>query len=186
MSIAVVVKKNSEIVIGADTLQSFDSQMLSIDNLNESKLRHIGPAMLAFTGWGLYANILDDYLSRKKSVKLTTKQNIFQFFKELWPILHKEYSFVNDQSGNSDTPFGELDSSFLIATKKRIFYASSNLCVSEFLKYYAIGIGRDYAIGAMHVLYDQNMSAEEIARLAIEAAISNNVYCGGKTEILKL
>jgi len=185
MSIAVVVKKNNETVIGADTLQCFDSNMASIDNLNESKLRHIGSAILASTGWGLYANILDDYLLSKKSVKLSTKHNIFLFFKELWPVLHKKYSFVNDQSSNNDSPFGELDSSFLIATKKSIFYVSSNLCVTEFLKFYAIGVGRDYAIGAMHVLYEQNKSAEEIARLAIEAAISNNVYCGGNTEILK-
>ncbi|MDR4496320.1 MAG: hypothetical protein MRK02_00040 [Candidatus Scalindua sp.] len=53
------------------------------------------------------------------------------------------------------------------------------------MKFYAIGVGRDYAIGAMHVLYEQNRSAEEIARLAIEATISNNVYCGGDTKILK-
>jgi hypothetical protein len=37
----------------------------------------------------------------------------------------------------------------------------------------------------MHVLYDQEKSAEEIARLAIESAISNNVYCGGSIEIKK-
>jgi len=37
----------------------------------------------------------------------------------------------------------------------------------------------------MHVLYDQEKSTEEIARLAIEAAISNNVYCGGNIEIMK-
>ena len=59
------------------------------------------------------------------------------------------------------------------------------MCVTEFFKFYAIGVGRDYAIGAMHVLYEQNKSAEEIAQLALEAAISNNVYCGGNIEILK-
>ena len=59
------------------------------------------------------------------------------------------------------------------------------MCVTEFQKFYAIGAGRDYAIGAMHVLYDQEKSAEEIARLAIESAISNNVYCGGSIEIKK-
>ncbi|MHC4267614.1 MAG: hypothetical protein ACYSTS_04035 [Planctomycetota bacterium] len=185
MSVAVVVKKDNKIVVGADTLQCFDSNMTDVDNLNESKLRRIGPAILASTGWGLYDNILDDYLKGKKSVKLSTKQDIFLFFKKLWPILHEKYSFVKNQCDDSDSPFGELDSSFLIATKKRIFFVSSNMCVTEFLKFYAVGAGRDYSIGAMHVLYDQNKSAEEIARLAIETAISNNVYCGGDIELLK-
>ena len=186
MSIAVVVKKDNKIVIGADSLQSFDTSMATSDNLNESKLRRIGSAILASSGWGLYDNILDDYLKNKKTVRLSKKQEVFMFFEKLWPVLHKKYSFVNNQSGNGDSPFGELDSSFLIATKKRIFFVSSDMCVTEFMKFYAIGVGRDYAIGAMHVLYDQKKSAEEIARLAIEAAIANNVYCGGNIEIMKL
>ena len=186
MSIAVVVKKDNEIVIGADTLQCFDSNMTGEDNLDESKLRRIGSAILAGAGWGLYDNILDDYLKGNKPVRLSTKQQVFLFFKKLWPVLHEKYSFVKNQCDDADSPFGELDSSFLIATKKRIFFISSNMCVTEFRKFYAIGAGRDYALGAMHVLYDQEKSAEEIARLAIEAAISNNVYCGGNIEIIKL
>jgi ATP-dependent HslUV protease subunit HslV len=185
MSIAVVVKKDKKIVICADTLQCFDSNMTGEDNLDESKLRRIGNAMVAGAGWGLYDNILDDYLKGKKSVRLSTKQQVFLFFKRLWPVLHEKYSFVKDQCDDNSSPFGELDSSFLIATKKRIFFVSSNMCVTEFRKFYAIGAGRDYAIGAMHVLYDQEKSAEEIARLAIESAISNNVYCGGSIEIKK-
>ncbi|MGR3293759.1 MAG: hypothetical protein ACUZ9M_07075 [Candidatus Scalindua sp.] len=185
MSIAVAVQKDNKIVIGADTLQCFDSNMTGVDNLNESKLRRIGSVMVASAGWGLYDNILDDYLKGKKSVKLSTKQEVFLFFKKLWPVLHEKYSLVKDQCDDAASPFGELDSSFLIATKKRILLVSSNMCVTEFLKFYAIGAGRDYAIGAMHVLYDQEKSAEEIARLAIEAAISNNVYCGGNIEIKK-
>jgi ATP-dependent protease HslVU (ClpYQ) peptidase subunit len=186
MSIAVVVKKDNKIVIGADTLQSFDTNMVTSDNLNESKLRRIGSAILASTGWGLYDNILDDYLKGKKAVRLSKKQDIFMFFEKLWPVLHEKYSFVNNQCDDGNSPFGELDSSFLIATKKRIFYISSDMCVTEFMKFYAVGVGRDYAIGAMHVLYDQKKSAEEIARLAIEATIANNVFCGGNIELIKL
>ena len=176
MSIAVEVTKDNKIVIGADTLQCFDSNTTSVDNLYETKLRRIDFAVVAGAGWGLYDNILDDYLKGKKQVRLTTKQQIFLFFKKLWPVLHEKYSFVKNQCDEADSPFGELDSSFLIATKKRIFFVSSNMCVTEFLKFYAIGAGCDYAIRAMDVLYDQKKSAEEIARLAIEAAISNNVY----------
>ena len=146
--------------------------------------RFVLVAMLA-TVWMGAIGFLDDYLKGKKSVKLTTKQEVFLFFKKQWPVLHEKYSLVKDQCDDAASPFGELDSSFLIATKKRIFFVSSNMCVTEFLKFYAIGAGRDYAIGAMHVLYDQEKSAEEIARLAIEAAISNNVYCGGNIEIMK-
>ena len=65
MSIAFVVKKNNKIVIGAGTLQCFDSNTTSVDNLYETKLRRIGSAVVAGAGWGLYDNILDDYLKCK-------------------------------------------------------------------------------------------------------------------------
>ena len=89
MSIAVVVKKDNKIVIGADTLQCFDTNTTGVDNLYESKLRRIGSAMVAGAGWGLYDNILDDYLKGRKTVRLTTKQQIFLFFKKLWPVLQE-------------------------------------------------------------------------------------------------
>jgi ATP-dependent HslUV protease, peptidase subunit HslV len=186
MSIAVVVKKGKEIAVGADSQFSFGSSITCEGNIVESKIRKIGNTCLVSTGWGIYDDIFNDYLSRKKNIKLNTRLQIFKFFNNFWQDLHNKYSFVNDQCDDDESPFGELDASFLIATSKRIFYVSSNMTVTEFLKFQAIGSGSEYAIGAMHVLYEQDFSAAQIARKGLETAIAHNVYCGGNTEVITI
>ena len=185
MSIVVAVKKGREVVVAADSLQTFGSEKPAAGNVSISKIRRVGPTLIASTGWGLYDNILGDYLSGKRTVRLSTQQEVFRFFLEFWHVLHKKYSFVNDQCHEKDSPFGGLDASFLVVTGKSIFNVSGDMSVTEFLKFHAIGSGCDYAIGAMHVLHGQSLDAGEIARQAVEAAIEHNIYCGGEIIFLK-
>ena len=184
MSIVVAVKKGAELVIAADTQQNFGSSKPCAGNVRHSKIVKIDGAYLGLTGWGIYENILADYLSDKQPVDLQTRQTVFTFFRELWPALHQRYSLVNDQSQERDHPFGDLDSAFLVATKANIFYVSANMSVSEFHRFHAIGSGCDFAIGAMHALYEQNLTAAAIAQKAIHAAICHDVYCGGEIELI--
>ncbi len=186
MSISVAVKKGKNIVIGADTQYSFGSNKACKKNIKCSKIRRIGSVLFTNTGWGLYDDILDDYLSKKKTVKLNNKLAVFQFFKAFWQALHKNYPFVKDQCDDEESPFGDLDANFLIITKKCIYYVSSNMSVTEFLEFHAIGSGCDYAIGAMHAVYNMNLSAEDIARKGLEAAIDHDVYCGGEIELITI
>jgi ATP-dependent protease HslVU (ClpYQ) peptidase subunit len=58
------------------------------------------------------------------------------------------------------------------------------MSVTEFHEFHAIGSGCDFALGAMHVLYDKKGSAEQIAKQSIDAAITHNIYCGGKIETI--
>ncbi len=186
MSIVVAVKKGKDIVIGADSQYNFGSNKVCDKNINCSKIKRIGPVLFSNTGWGLYSDILNDYLSKKKTVKLNNELEVFQFFKAFWHALHKNYSFVNDQCNDEESPFGDLDANFLITTGKCIFHVSSNMGVTEFLKFYAIGSGCEYALGAMFAVYKMKLSAENIARKGLEAAIEHDVYCGGKIEIIKI
>ncbi len=186
MSIALAVKKGKNLVIGADTQYNFGSNRAAKKNIKGSKIRRIGSVLFTSTGWGLYDDILDDYLSRKKTVRLNNKLAVFQFFKAFWQALHKNYPFVNDQCDDEESPFADLDANFLIITKKSIFHISSNMSVTEFLEYHAIGSGCDFAIGAMHAVYNTKLSAEDIARKGLEAAIDHNVYCGGETELITI
>jgi ATP-dependent protease HslVU (ClpYQ) peptidase subunit len=185
MSIVVAVKKGKDIVIGADTRVTFGSRKTLKDNMDESKIQRIGDVLFARTGWGLYRDILEDYFSSKKAWSFTSKLEVFRFFKKFWEVLKKDYSLVNTQCDDDDTPFGDLDSTFMIVTKKKIFYVSSNMSVTEFLKFHAMGSGSSYALGALHALYNQRLKAKDIAYRAVEAAMANNIYCGDTIEILK-
>ena len=120
----------------------------------------------------------------KESVSFDNKQQIFSFFITFWKDLHEKYNFVNDQSDKEeDSPFGDLDSTFLIANPKGIFYVSSNMSVTKFEKYFAIGSGANFSLGTMFAMYDLNFTAEEIARKSVESAMAFNIYCGGEIDL---
>lgn len=184
MSIVAAVQKDGLVALAADTLSTFGSFRVTSANHQAQKIRPIGDAWLAATGWGLYEDILEDFLSHHRKISLHDKPAIFSFFLTLWEDLHKRYPFVNDQCDKrDDTPFGDLDASFIVANADGIYAVASDMSITKFHQYYAIGSGGNFALGALHVLYDQPLSAEEIARRAVETAIAFNVDCGGQVEV---
>jgi len=179
MSIAVAVKSKGRIVIACDTKRTFGSGEVPDANLTDLKIRKIGDAYLATTGWGLYSNILDDYLSGRKRARLTDQHSIFAFFRVFWKDLHARYSFVNDQRPDDESPFGDLDASFLIASSHGIFSVACDMSVTEFQQYYAIGSGAPYALGALHALYHDGVDPGVVADKAVRAGMALDIYCGG-------
>jgi ATP-dependent protease HslVU (ClpYQ) peptidase subunit len=93
---------------------------------------------------------------------------------------------VNDQAASANTPFGDLDSTFLIANAGGIFTVASDLGVTPLNQYYAIGSGGEYAIGVIYTLYDRVDDIAEIASDAVNAAIAMNLQCGGTVDVLQL
>jgi ATP-dependent HslUV protease subunit HslV len=186
MSIAVAVRTNEHIVLATDSKRTFGGGAVSADNLRDVKMRRVGNAYVATTGWGVYTNILEDYLRAGRSPRLRDSASIFAFFRNFWQALHRRYAFVNDQCSESDSPFGDLDASFLIAADSGIFYVACDMSVTEFDQYYAVGSGAGYALGAMHALYGGKLDAETVARRAISAASALDIYCGGETNLIKL
>lgn len=188
MSIVVAIKKGRQTIIASDSLSVFGSHCEDERNIvNKEKILAIGSSWMGYTGWGLYGNILDHYLQgRKTAPRLGSELQIFDFFLKLLRALRDKYSLVNEQSNSDRDPFADLDSSFLIVNRKGIFHVSSNLSVSRFGCYYAIGSGCEYATGAMHALYDSDLTATEIARKAVEAAIRFDTDCGGEIAIKRV
>jgi len=183
MSIVVAVKKNGRTVMAADSLNVFGQERIPTDNAKATKVRRIGTALMAVTGWSVYANILDDMLAELKTPGLGDEKEIFSFFLDLWRELHERYPFVNDQPHHKDSPFGDLDASFLVANPTGIYKVSQDSSVCRFDKYYAIGSGGVYALGALYQIYDQNADAAALARRAVETAIEFDIYCGGEIDL---
>ena len=80
-------------------------------------------------------------------------------------------------------PFGSLDASFLVISREGVFHVGADMSVTAFEKYYAIGSGADYALGAISPLYDNPCDAAAVCRKAIEAAMDFDVHCGGEIDI---
>ncbi len=184
MSVAVAVKSKGRVVIACDTKRTFGSGEVPEANLTDVKVRKVGASYLATTGWGLYSNIMDDYLvAGRRRQRLSDQHSIFAFFRVFWKELHQRYSFVNDQRPDDESPFGDLDASFLITNSNGIFSVACDMSVTEFQQYYAIGSGAPYALGAMHALYREGADPEPIARKGVDAAIALDLYCGGSTTL---
>ena len=187
MSIIIAVKKNGRTVVAADTLNVFGQERIATDNSRVTKVRPIGSSLMGFTGWAVYANIIDDMLEhRDDTPPLGDEKEIFAFFMDLWKELHERYPFVNDQPHTKDSPFGDLDASFLIVNANGIYKVSEDASVCRFEKYYAIGSGGAYALGAVHQLYDGDDDAGDLARRCAETAIDFDIYCGGEIDLFKV
>ena len=186
MSIIIAVTKNGTTVMAADSLNVFGQERISTENSKAIKVRRVGSALFAFSGWSVYDNIIEHVLAGKDTPRLDDSEHIFNFFLELWRHLHDQYQFVNDQCREKDSPFGDLDASFLIANRAGIFKVSQDVSVCRFDQYYAIGSGAYYALGALHQIYDQVDGAAEIARRGVESAIEFDVYCGGEIDLFEV
>lgn len=186
MSIVVAVRKNGRTVIAADSLNVFGQERIPADNCKATKVRAVGDAFMAITGWSLYDNIIADMLARHDTPVLGTEQEIFGFFMELWKELHERYPFVNDQPHEKDSPFGDFDASFMVVNRTGIYKVSQDGSVCRFEKYYVIGSGGVYALGALHQIYDSDDDAERIARRACETAIEFDIYCGAPVDLFEV
>jgi ATP-dependent protease HslVU (ClpYQ) peptidase subunit len=184
MSVAVAVQKGRTIAIAADTQENFGDRRVLRGDHNSSKIMKVGASYLAQTGWGLYENILGDYLVKSGTPRFRNEREIFGFFNRFWKRMRKDYSFVNDQPMEDDkSPFADLDASFLIANSHGIFHVTGQMSVTRFTRFDAVGSGGPYALGALHTLYDEKLDAEEIARRACAAALHFDISCGGALDV---
>ncbi len=185
MSIVVAVRKNGRTVVAADSLNVFGQERIPADNCKATKVRPVGQALMAITGWSLYDNIMDEVLAEEVP-PLGDEKEIFAFFIDLWKRLHERYPYVNDQPHEKDSPFGDFDASFLVANAAGIYKISQDASVCRFDKYYVIGSGGVYALGALHQIYDTGDDAEQLARRACETAIEFDIYCGAPIDIFEV
>jgi hypothetical protein len=147
----------------------------------------VGASFLATTGWGLYDNILEDYLARTPTPRLGSRQAVFAYFMRLWKQLGDRYTLVNDQPHQDEpSPFADVDASFLVVNRAGIFHVASNLSVTQFHEYYAVGSGASYALGALHSMHGGRLDAEATARAACAAAMAFDVFCGGDVDLYRV
>lgn len=187
MSVVAAVRRHGAITIAADTLALFGEGMtISEENARASKLSRVGEAVIGGTGWAVYDDILEHYLQESGIPALRDRQSIYSFFLGFWRALRETYTLVNEQAVSKDTPFGDLDATFLIASPGGLYKVSSDLGVTEFQRFHAIGSGSEYALGAMHVLIDEEQDDQALVSRACAAAIATDASCGGSIDVFQV
>ena len=168
MTTLVVVSKNNEIAIAADSLTTFGDTRLSAeyDRVYDKIVRY-KDTYVGLCGSAAHQLVFESLLAQHKDLDFGSKPAIFETFRKLHPIL-KEKHFLNPKE-EEDDPYESTQITALIANSKGIFGVYSMREVFEYTQYWAVGSGREFAIGAMHALYGRLRTATAVAKAGVEA-----------------
>jgi ATP-dependent HslUV protease, peptidase subunit HslV len=168
MTTLVAVRKNGEIAIAADSLTTFGDTRLSaaFDQTYDKIVRYRG-TYVGLCGSAAHQLVFESLLAKHGDLDFSTKSTIFETFRKLHPIL-KEQHFLNPRE-EEDDPYESTQITALIANEHGIFGVYSMREVFEYTQYWAVGSGREFALGAMYAQYGRLKSAAAVARLGVEA-----------------
>ena len=168
MTTLVVVRKNNEATIAADSLTTFGDTRLSADfDRTYDKIVHYKGTYIGLCGSAAHQLVFESLLAKHDNFDFSTKHAIFETFRKLHPIL-KEQHFLNPKE-EEDDPYESTQVTALIANPSGIFGVYSMREVFEYTRFWAAGTGREFALGAMHAQYGRLRSAEAIARAGVDA-----------------
>jgi ATP-dependent HslUV protease subunit HslV len=168
MTTIVVVRKGDTAVIAADCLTTFGTTRLApaYDRHPEKITRH-GDSFIGVAGSAAHQLVLENLLARGGPVDLNGKAAIYETFRKLHPML-KDEAFLNPKE-EEDDPYESSQMTCMIANPSGIFAVYSMREVFEFDRFWSIGSGRDFALGAMYTVYDRAKSATTVAQAGIAA-----------------
>jgi ATP-dependent protease HslVU (ClpYQ) peptidase subunit len=166
-----VVRKNGYAAIAADTLTKWGTGKESAAYVaNNTKIVRVGDTFIAASGTSTFKLILRDYFAQRGvPARFDSAIELFKTWQAFHAALKDRYYLVS--VGDKDDTIESSKFDVLIANPHGIYGVGAHRTVQEYRKFYAIGTGTDLALGAMYAAYDRpGLSAEQVARLAVEAA----------------
>ena len=168
MTTLVAVRKHDEIAIAADSLTTFgDLKLASAFDRSPEKIVHYRGTYLGLCGSAAHQLVFESLLAKHDDLDLSDKAAIFETFRKLHPIL-KEQHFLNPKEEDDD-PYESTQITALVANPHGIFGVYSMREVFEYTQFWAVGSGREFALGAMNALYPRMKTAAAVARVGVEA-----------------
>jgi ATP-dependent protease HslVU (ClpYQ) peptidase subunit len=169
MSTIVVVRKAGHACIACDTLATTGSiKQRSHYSSTPDKIFAFRDTYVGTVGYAVHNAVLQSYFSRyPDNVKLDTAAEIFETWRQMHKILREEYHM--NPRAESDDPYETTRMSALLASPRGIFGVWPSRDVEAFPRFWAIGSGASYALGAMFALFERSDDVEEIARAGVSA-----------------
>ena len=169
MTTVAVVRKGAQVAIAADSLVTFGDTKLPHGYETNAKLFKVGDSYFGMAGTTAHFPVLRKALAALPvdDLKLHSRDEVFDTFLKLHPKL-KEQFFLNPKEEDAD-PYESSQFTVLIANAHGLFGVYSYREVFEFERFWAIGSGRSFALGAMYAGYDKLKTAREIAALGVVA-----------------
>ncbi len=181
MSTVAAAIKDGYICIAAESQTTYGYSKLPGEYLqNDIKLFEWGSSVIGMVGSVSMTMVMQDLIKKsKKEPNFSSPSHIFNFFKTLHPKLKKEY-FLQAKDDDDD-PVETSRFSILIANKHGLFGVDPMREVSHYNKFWAIGSGSRFALGAMLPTYDlDQFDATKIAEAGVHAGVTFDIYSGGE------
>lgn len=182
MTTILACKKDKKIVIGADSLIVFgDERRTRADSLF-SKLIPYSKGVFGFAGDAVIHNAFTYFLTKTKP-KIVGMNSIalFKLFSSFLKFLEDECGYKTD---STDSDF-KLTSSFIYADSKNIYHVDRQRFISNVERFFAVGSGREYAMGAAHINF-ATKSARDVVTLSLEASAYFDVNTAHPFDIIEL
>ena len=177
MTTICVVKKGKEVTISADSLTTFGDTRLGRHYKGEhAKILNLHGSWIGICGSSAHHLVIISALAKLDEVKLGSRMEVYETFRRLHPIL-KEHAFLNPKE-DEDDPYESSQLVSLIANETGIYGVYTMREVFEFDRFWAIGSGRSFALGAMHAVYDTTKSTAKIAEMGVSAGIEFDTASG--------
>lgn len=174
MSTIVAVRKRNRACIAADTLTTFgETRQSSTYEQHEDKIHRFEDNYIGIVGSAAHHIVLQSVLENDtQGYTFDDRMAIFESFRKLHPILKEKY-FLNPKDDEED-PYESMHIDALIVNPSGVFGVFSLREVFEYSRFWAVGSGAEFALGAMYAVYDRIEGAEEIARIGVAAGAEFN------------
>lgn len=178
MTTLVAVRKNGFAAIAADSLTTFGDTRLSAGYKSEyDKILQVGESWIGVCGSSAHHLVLSSAFQELTEIRLGSRMEVFDTFRRLHPIL-KEHAYLNTRE-DEDDPYESSQITCLIANATGIYGVYSYREVFAFDRFWAAGSGRNFALGAMYAAYASQLSAEDIAKLGVQAGMEFDTASNG-------
>jgi ATP-dependent HslUV protease, peptidase subunit HslV len=169
MTTVVVVRKGDTVAIAGDSLVTFGDTRLGHGYEANEKLFRIGSSWIGMAGTTAHFPVLRRALAAlpAEELRLQSRDEVFDTFLKLHPKLKETY-FLNPKEEDAD-PYESSQFTALIANPSGIYGVYSYREVFEFDRFWGIGTGRAFALGAIYAAYDKTRSARDLAELGVRA-----------------
>ena len=188
MTTVVVARKAGQVAIACDSLVTFGDTRLPHGYEENDKLFPVADSWVGMAGTTAHFPVLRRALLwlPPEELKLHSRDEVFDTFLKLHPRL-KEVFYMNTKEEDTD-PYESSQLTALIANASGIYGVYSYREVFEFDRFWAIGSGRAFALGAMFTAYDRARSARELAEIGVKAGCEFDKNSDGpvKVQTIKL
>ena len=168
MTTLVAVKKNGMAAIAADSLTTFGDTRLGRQYKGEhDKILEINGSFIGLCGSSAHPLVISSLLPKLEDARLGSRMEVYETFRRLHPIL-KEQGYLNPKE-DEDDPYESSQITALIVNNTGIYGVYSYREVFDYDRFWGIGSGRNFALGAMFAAYDRCKTAAEVAKIGVMA-----------------